>query len=112
MLLERKLGWNLTGTMCKCNSCCVSKDKQKAVPKLSNHVPADKPGMRFFTDLSKIMKPLELKSMSKIHWLIIVDEMSKLKSSSFHLTKGAIVEPTCKLLLKFKNQGHHVDVTQ
>ena len=55
------------------------------------------------------MKPSELKSIGKMNWLIIVDEMSKLKLSSFHLTKGAIVEKTCKLLLKFKNQGHPVE---
>jgi len=63
--------------------------------KFSNHVPTDKPGTRFFLDLSKIMKPSELKSMGKSNWLIIVDEMSKLKFSSFRLTKGATVEPTC-----------------
>ena len=109
ILSARKLGWNLTVTMHKCNSCCVSNSKQKDLPKLSNHVPDDNPSTRFFLDLSKMMKPSELKSMGKINWLIIVDEIQTLKFSSFHLMKGAMLEPACKLLLKFKNQGHPVE---
>ena len=81
LLSARKLVWNLIGTMHKCNRCCVSKAKQKAVPKLSKYFPDNEHGTRFFLCLSKIMKLLELKSMGKINWFFIVDEMSKLKFS-------------------------------
>ena len=89
--------------MYKCNSCHVTKAKQKAVPNISTYESADKLGVRFYLDLSKIKKPENLKSIGKSNWLIIVDELSKLKFSSFFQTKNGIIEPTCVFLHKHKN---------
>jgi len=61
----KHLGWNSTGSMHKCNSCYVAKAKQKAVPKVSAHESADKPGIRFYLDLSKIKKLDNIKTIGK-----------------------------------------------
>ena len=37
MKSDHYLGWKLMGVMYLCNSCQVSKAKQKAVPKISEH---------------------------------------------------------------------------
>ena len=92
--------------MHRCDSCQASKAKQKAVPNVSNHVPADKPGQRFYLDLSKISKPAELKTMGKSNWLMIVNELSKLKFSIFHQTKKGMIEPTCVLFNNLKTNGY------
>ena len=81
----KHFGWNLTGSLHECNRCYVAKAKQKAVPQVSLHEPADEPGVRFYLNLSKIKKPENLKTMKKINWLMIVDELSKLKF--IHSTK-------------------------
>ena len=52
-------------------------------------------GERFYLDLSTIKRPKELKTIGKSNWLMIVDELSKLKFSSFHYTKNVMVEPIC-----------------
>ena len=56
-------------------------------------------------DLSKMQKPKELRSMGKQNWLIIVYERTDLKFSSFRATKNGAIDPTCRLLQKFKNKG-------
>jgi len=104
----KHLGWKLMGTMSKCNSCMVAKAKQKSVPQVSEHVPAKQPGNRFYLDLSKIKKPDALKTMGKSNWLMIVDELSKLKFSSFRQTKNNMIEPMCVLINKLKSQGYPV----
>ena len=105
-----KLGWKLTGKIETCESYSLAKSKQKAVPKISSHVKANAPGERMHIDLSKIKKPTELKTIGKSNWLIIVDELTKLKFSSFHETKGSIVAPICSLINKLKL--NHSIITQ
>ena len=100
----KALGWNLTGANHAYSSCGMAKAKQKAVPKESSHEKAEHPGERTFVDLSKIKKPKELKSMGKQNWHVIVDEKSNLKFSSFHHTKGDIVNYACLMLNKWKNK--------
>ena len=88
----KHLGWNLTGSICKCNSYYVAKAKQEAVPNISTYESANKPGVRFYLDLSKIKKPENLKSIGKSNWLIIADKLSKLKFSLFFQMKNRIIQ--------------------
>ena len=69
----------------------MAKVKQRAILKESAHVKATYPGKRIYIDLSKVKKPEGLKIIGKQNWFIMVDELSKLKASSFHTTKGDIV---------------------
>ena len=48
-----------------------------------------------FIDLSKFKKPSNIKFISKPNWLMIVDEATGYKISTFHKTKNEIVEPVC-----------------
>ena len=105
MSTGKALGWKLTGTMHRCESCQTAKAKQKAVPKVSSHVPATEPGRRFFIDLSKIQAPSGVKTASKANWLMIVDESTGLKFSSFYRTKNGMIEPTCVQFQKWKTMG-------
>ena len=79
------------------------------MPKLSWHVPENEPRLRFYLDVSKIKPPQDLEHMANSNWLVVVDNISELKVISFRQTKGGMVEPTCQLLNKFKNQGHPVE---
>ena len=106
----RKLGWKLTGKKESCESCSLAKSKQKAVPKASSHVSATEPGERLFLDLSKIKNPEALKSMGKSNWLMIVDETTKSKFSSFHETKNEMINPTCTFVGKLKNKDINAKV--
>ena len=85
--IAKVLGWKLTGPNERCESCQVAKAKQKAVPKLSNHVPLTVPGERLFLDLSIIKTPREIKHIGKKNWLMIVDETTHIKFSNFYKTK-------------------------
>lgn len=100
-----QLGWNLTGVMHKCKSCQEDKAKQKAVPSKSTHIPATRAGQRFYLDLSKIKKPTDVKSIGKQNWCMVVDEMSKLKMSSFHSTKDGMIDPTYIQMSKWRAIG-------
>jgi len=101
----KALGWKLTGVQYACASCQMAKAKQKSMPKESSHIKAQHPGERIFIDLSKISKPNELKAMGKQNWYMMVDEMSNLKFSSFHTTKNGIVDHTCRMLSKWRNEN-------
>ena len=101
----KRLIWRLTRTMKQCESCQTPKAKQKDVPKVSNDTPAKLPAERLFLDLSKTQKPSEIKFIGKSNWLMIVDELTGLKFSTFHVTKNKTVEPTCVKLQKLKYEG-------
>ena len=106
--IAKALGWKLTGTQHVCASCQMAKAKQKAVPKESTHVKATRPGKRIYLDLSKVKKPEGLKTMGKQNWFMMVDELSKLKKSSFHTIKNEITSQACKQFYKWKEQGKQV----
>eukprot|EP00957_Ditylum_brightwellii_P110127 8399272-Ditylum_brightwellii.AAC.1 len=51
----KHLGWIITqGKMKPCESCTVSKARQKNVKKQSDHEKSDRPGKQIFTDISTI----------------------------------------------------------
>ena len=97
------MGFELThGSMQTCKSCATGKAKQKNVPQISDRSPATKINKRVFLNISTIMEPKGDKkvAITRVNWLIIVDEFSGMKISSFHDTKNGIVEPTCE---RFEN---------
>ena len=91
--------------MQKCTSCQVEKAKQKAVPKLSTHIPSTIDDQRLFLDLSRINKPIDMKHTRKKNLCMIVDDNSKVKSSSFHDTKDRMIDPTHICLRKWRAMG-------
>ena len=101
---SRKLVWKLTGKQESCEHCNLAKVKQKSVPKTSSYFSDTEPGERLFLDTSNIKKPEALKSMGKSNWLMIVDETTKFKFSSFHETKNKMINPTCTLIHKLNSR--------
>ena len=93
-----------------CESCAVSKAKQKAICKESNggHK-ATKPRERVYSDLLviRVSKGSNTTIQNK-NWHLIVNELSKYATSWFYETKDAIVEPTCELFNKWKLEGRPV----
>jgi hypothetical protein len=98
------------GTLGPCEACTIAKAKQKNIPKHANsHVVAQEANKRrIFLDIASIKpNPQGWKSPNP-NWRMSVDEHSTLKVSHFFPTKNAMVEPTCELLHKWKNNGKTV----
>ena len=54
---------------------------------------------------------MDVKHMGKQNWYMIVDEMSKVKVSSFHQTKDGMIDPTCTQMSKWKAMWLPVEST-
>ena len=74
------------------------------MPKASSHFPATEPIEQLFLNLSNIKKPEALKSIGKSNWLMIVDETTKFKFSSFHETTNKMINSLCTLIHKLKSK--------
>ena len=105
----KELGWKLSVAMHQCAIYQESKAKQKEVPKKSTHIPSTTVSQRFYIYLSKTMKPADVKHMVKQNWCMVVDEMPKVKVSSFHQTKYGMIDPTCTRMSKWKAMGLPVE---
>jgi hypothetical protein len=96
----------LRGAMKACEGCAVAKAKQKNVPKESHETAiASKEERRMFLDVSTVKKMKDGPNVTKPNWLIIVDQRSALKFTQFCQTKDGMVEPTCQLLNKWKQEN-------
>ena len=65
---------------------------------------------RIFLDMSTIKEPRGDKkvTITRLNWLIVVDEYSGMKISLFHDTKNGIVEPTCEIFENWRHNGRPV----
>jgi hypothetical protein len=86
------------GALPICESCAVSKSKQMNVSKESVGVKASKFNGQAFHDLAKTKVPDELEGiiLQRSNWHILVDEATGFKRSTFHETKGGIVQDMCE----------------
>ena len=94
-----------------CESCATGKAKKKNVPQISDQNPATKSNERVLLDISKIKEPKRDKkvTITRMNWLIIVDEFRGMKISSFHDTNNGIVEPTCDRFENWRQNGRPVE---
>jgi hypothetical protein len=105
--ISQDLGWQISkGQMDVCNACSVAKARQKNVTKAA--VQSDKPNERVFLDLARIEQPLAGPKVLRQYWRIIVDEFTQLKFSEFYESKDGMVEPTCMLFEKWRQDGKPV----
>jgi hypothetical protein len=103
----KELGIDIVrGTMQPCEACTVAKAKQKNVPKQSDAAKGTKEDRRIFMDISTIKGKKDGPSVTKPNWRIMVDEHSSMKFTHFYQTKNGMVEPTCEIMSKWKQDGH------
>jgi hypothetical protein len=93
-----------------CEACAVAKAKQKNVPKESHETAiaskeASKEEPCMFLDISTVKKMKDGPNVTNPNWLIIVDQRSALEFTQFYQTKDGMVEPTCQLLNKWKQEN-------
>ena len=79
-----------------CKSCATGKANQKSLTQISDHNLATKSNERIFLDIPTIKEPKGDKkvTVTRMNWLIMVDNYSGMKISSFHDTKNGMVDPT------------------
>ena len=107
----KALGWDITrGAMDVCVPCTVAKAKQKNISVQRDETPAPDGKARVYLDISSIQKPDDIKTMTKRHCRIMVDEKTQLKFVDFFETKDGMVEPTCEKLKSWAQAGRKVDV--
>jgi hypothetical protein len=112
-VIAKNIGWKITGTPGVCESCAVGKAKQKPLPQVSHNKPLGEGERRVHLDLSTL-KPRQTKkgekqvTISKPHWQILVDGQTQLKWSNFFATKDGMVEPTCQIFQKWKEDKRPV----
>ena len=94
--------------MCEYEYYYQAKSKQKLVLKKLAYVLLSKPAKRLYLDLSKISKRRDIKNIGKQNWLMIINEFTHLKFSSFYETKNTIVEPTYTKLHQLKTDSYQV----
>ena len=88
----------------------TGKAKQKNVPQISDHNMVTKSNERILLDVSTIKEPKGEKKVTikRVNWLIMVDEYSGMKISSFHDTKNGMVDPTCEIFENWRQNGRPV----
>jgi hypothetical protein len=98
------------GALPICELCVVSKSKQMNVSKESVGAKASKFNGQAFHDLAKIKVPDELEGiiLQRSNWHILVDEATGFKRSTFHKTKGGIVQDTCEHMHSKAARGHPI----
>eukprot|EP00977_Amphora_coffeiformis_P005907 scaffold1252_cov154-Amphora_coffeaeformis.AAC.1 len=107
----KALGWTITrGSLNKCESCAIGKAKQKNVkvnePKEKSH----EVNGRVFLDMSRIVGPNAEVQPKRPNWCIVVDQMTGKKDSAFYETKSDMVEPTCRKMKAWEEQGKPVKI--
>ena len=76
------------------------------MPQESEGTVATKPGERIFLDIATIKKKSINKSnITNPNWLLVVDQYTGMKFSTFHAKKNGIVEPLCEFFQKCLNMG-------
>ena len=92
----KELGWEITRESMKpCEACCVGKANKKNFSNNSDHKKSKGNDERTYIDISsvKVNKGGPL-AQSKLHWLIMVDELTNLKFTKFFSTRNGIIEKT------------------
>ena len=80
---------DLTGKVNNCLSCLLENRRQKNIPK-KNEDKSINPGESMYLDISAVREP---NMGGRQHWVMLVDEATKYKSSSFLKKKYEQVEP-------------------
>jgi hypothetical protein len=89
-----------------CQACTAAKAKQKNLTQHVEHIPAGQIGGRLFLDMSTIPKKKGGPAVNaKNNWRMMVDERTQMKFSDFYETKDGMVEPTCEILRRWKQNG-------
>jgi hypothetical protein len=110
--VARQFGWTIArGSLAPCRDCAAGKARQANVPKVSVHVPSKEVNGRIFLDVSSIKNTKEFQVTNR-HWLIMVDEHTRMKFSSFHSTKNGIVEYVCEQFKKWQQADLRVQVVR
>ena len=80
------------------------------MPQISDHNPATKINERVFLHIYTIKEPKGDKKfmITRMKWLIVVDDYIGMKISSFYDTKNGIVEPTCDRFENWRQNGRPV----
>jgi hypothetical protein len=99
----QNLGWEMQGTLEKCEDCAIGKGRQKNVMKAGNHIIASKPGEQIFLDIAALFEAKE-----EFYWRIMVNELTQYKILDFFVSKKAMIEPTCEKLSKLNVKGKNV----
>jgi hypothetical protein len=97
-----------------CESCAIGKAKQKNIPKtteLESRDDADEK-RRVYSDIASIKNKEGQVSVLHRHWHMLVCGGYGKKHSSFHTTKGGIVESTCAKLQMWQSLGLGVDIVR
>ena len=106
--IAKDIGYEISrGTLGPCEACTVAKAKQKNIPKNVKHDKANVNNGRVYLDIATIKAPPNVK-VSKPNWHMIVDERTGLKTSDFYPKKNEMVEPTCELFHKWRDEGKPV----
>jgi hypothetical protein len=88
-----------------CEACAIAKAQQKKVSKVSKTLGSEHPNDRVFIDLAFIKAKPNMPVPTSPHWLIIVDDHTKLKHVEFFNSKNGIVEYLRKLSSMTSNDG-------
>ena len=105
----KALGWTIApGSLEVCESCALGKAKQKNVKTQAPKEKSDTVNGRVYLDMSRTVVATAKNQPLRPNWCLMVDEKTGYKSTSFHVTKSAMVEPICRKLANWKAKGLEV----
>ena len=94
------------GSMAPCEACAKAKAKQKNLTKDSDHEPSTESNGRIYMDQMTLRAPKEATTVvTKPNWLMMVDEKTKMKFSTFHQTKSGFHDSTCAKMNLWKQNN-------
>lgn len=99
------------GTLQPCEDCAGAKAKRKPIPRVSEHNRSDEVNGRMYLDISTIKKPKNDDSVMEVdqaNLRLMVDEKTQLKFTDFFQTKSGMIESTCAIFEKWKDDGKPV----
>lgn len=103
------LGWTLSrGTLGTCEPCTIGKAKQKNVPKAQKS-PLKKGHSRMHTDTATMKNKKGMPKFRYPIWDMKTIEPWGLKFCEFYKRKSDMIEPTCKMLYRWQQDGKGVN---
>ena len=106
----KQLGWTLSkGSLGTCESCAIGKAKQKRVKTSEPKEKSNKVNGRIYLDMSRIVNAKDKDQPMRPNWCLMVDEKTGYKTTSFHETKGGMVDTVCRKLSNWKDNGMAVE---
>ena len=103
----------INGQLKPCAPCNTGKAKQKAVPKKSSREKSTTPGEMIYLDISTLVPPNQIKDKVKVrrsNWRLIVDAATNLGFSGFYDKKSDMIEPTCAMIHKWRQEGKSIKI--